>query len=394
MIIFANQNGFEMKKLIVPVLSFLAVIAVSCKGGMTDNKDLLEFVRQTVKDSTGTFSLIKGYHETGPSGTIAIIGEPEKSILLAERFVSSDRFDNIDGRVSQDGLPDFSGETFDVILDAFNDPYEHFVGSDTDSLREAVLRNVISAVDTSCYITPFNKDAKLRKSSSKIFVLASSLNSLYGQQDVDTLFKMAGRKAKVISPVYAACESIGVKDPVNVVVWTDNDIAQSFVYQKVLGSRLAKGSKVSVIVPEPLGDVSSRLRSLLAKYLTEGKDPLSVLILDDYGVDIDALYLSVESIRKEFTEEDYNINKLISKNFRIIDPIDALTESCYRMMRKENRFTHNIAYPKARFFQTEESESGDPVLIGLSDRYMSAEIGQFIDINTVAIKPFYVSEHN
>ena len=49
------------------------------------------------------------------------------------------------------------------------------------------------------------------------------------------------------------------------------------------------------------------------------------------------------------------------------------------------RFTHNIAYPKARFFQTEESESGDPVLIGLSDRYMSAEIGQFIDVNTVAI---------
>lgn len=383
-----------MKKLIIPLLAILSFAAMSCKRGNTDDKDLLEFVRQTVKDSTGTFSLIKGYHDIGSLGTIAIIGEPEKSILLAERFVSSDKFDNIDGKVAKDGLPDFSGESFDVILDAYNDPYEHFIASDTDSLREAILRNVIAAVDTACYITPFNKDAKLRKSSSKIFVLSSSLNSLYGQQDVDTLFKMAGKKAKVISPVFAACEAIGNKEPANVVVWADNDVAQSFVYQKVLGSRLAKGSKVSVIVPEPLGDVSSRLRSLLAKYITEGKDPLSVLILDDYGVDIDALYLSVESIRKELTEEDYNINKLLSKNFRIIDPIDALTESCYRMMRKENRFTHNIAYPKARFFQTEESESGDPVLIGLSDRYMSAEIGQFIDVNTVAIKPFYVSEHN
>ena len=383
-----------MKKLIIPLLSFLAVMAVSCRGGMTNNKDLLEFVRQTVKDSTGTFSLIKGYHETGSAGTIAIIGEPEKSILLAERFVSSDQFDNIDGRAAKDGLPDFSGETFDVIMDAFNDPYEHFIASDTDSLREAVVRNVISAVDTSCLITPFNTDAKLRKSSSKIFVLASSLNSFYGQQDIDTLFSMAGRKAKIISPVYAAGEAIGSKDPVNVVVWTDNDVANSFVYQKVLSSILAKGSKVSVIVPEPLGDISVRLRSLMAKYITQGKDPISVLILDDYGVDIDALYLSVESIRKELTEEDYNINKLISKNFRIIDPIDALTESCFRMMRKENRFTHNIAYPRARFFQTEESEAGNPVLIGLSDRYMSAEIGQFIDVNTVAIKPFYVSERN
>ena len=224
MIIFANQNLFEMKKLIIPLLAILSFAAMSCKRGNTDDKDLLEFVRQTVKDSTGTFSLIKGYHDIGSLGTIAIIGEPEKSILLAERFVSSDKFDNIDGKVAKDGLPDFSGESFDVILDAYNDPYEHFIASDTDSLREAILRNVIAAVDTACYITPFNKDAKLRKSSSKIFVLSSSLNSLYGQQDVDTLFKMAGKKAKVISPVFAASEAIGNKEPANVTCHRGSEV--------------------------------------------------------------------------------------------------------------------------------------------------------------------------
>ena len=60
--------------------------------------------------------------------------------------------------------------------------------------------------------------------------------------------------------------------------------------------------------------------------------------------------------------------------------------------QRENRFTHDIAYPRARFYQTEESENGDPVMIELSDRYLASEIDSFMDVNTLTTKAFYVQD--
>lgn len=120
--------------------------------------------------------------------------------------------------------------------------------------------------------------------------------------------------------------------------------------------------------------------------------PVDALILDDFGVDTGFLTEELGRIRQKGTDEDIVLSKVVAPDMEIIDPLDETTEACYRLLRRENRFTHNIAYPKARFYEVEESISGYPVLTGVSNRYMASEIGDFVDVNTVAIRPFYVSE--
>lgn len=378
--------------LFIPVVLLPAL--VSCRQAETAGRETIPFVKQVAADSAGTFSIVKSYRESGSRGSIAVIGEPESTLLLTERFLTTDCFDNIDGRRLPDGLPDFSGEVFDMMMDRMYEPYEHFVGSDLDSLREMTVRYALAAVDTVCLSSPFNPDLKLRKSSAKVLVLTSSLCSEYGQFDVDTLFQMAGKRISLVDPVramFAAASEkrVGVQ---HFGVWASRDVIDAGTYQAVFSRRYHDGSTLSAFCPVAEGDLAARFRDFLRQYREGAAGPLTVLLLDDYGVDPSFIDREVERIRSQMTEEDVILGRIISPDFRCIEPMAAITSACYRILRRDNRFTHDIAYPKARFYQTEEAENGDPVMIELSDRYMASEIDSFMDVNTLTTKAFYVQD--
>ena len=113
-----------MKKHLFVPLALLAI--VSCKEVKLQPRPALPLVHVLAADSTGTARLVAQSGTRGGEGSIAIIGDPEAAILLARRFQGSDRVDNIDGRPQRDSLPDFAGETFDVVMDAGNAPYDRF----------------------------------------------------------------------------------------------------------------------------------------------------------------------------------------------------------------------------------------------------------------------------
>ena len=382
-----------MKKVLYFSVLFLPAL-IGCRQGETAGRETIPFVKQVAADSAGTFSIVKSYRESGSRGSIAVIGEPESTLLLTERFLTCDVFDNIDGRRKSDGLPDFSGEVFDMLMDRMYEPYEHFVGSDLDSLREMTVRYALAAVDTTCLSSPFNPDLKLRKNSAKILVLTSSLQSEYGQFDVDTLFRMAGKRVALVDPVRAMFDaaSDGNRGVQHFGVWAGKDVIAGGTYQAVFGRRFRDGSTLSAFCPAPEGDLGVRFRDFLRQYREGGAGPLSVLLLDDYGVDTEFIEREVGRIRELMTEEDVALNRIIAPDFRCVEPMGAITAACYRILRHDNRFTHDIAYPKARFYQTEESENGDPVMIELSDRYLASEIDCFMDVNALTTKTFYVQD--
>ena len=100
----------------------LLVAALSCRRPVSDRRDTIPLVKQLAVDTTGAFSLVQSYRNAGKTGSIAIIGEPGPCMLLAERFLTVDAVDNIDGKAAKDRLPDFAGEVFDIILDVYNAP--------------------------------------------------------------------------------------------------------------------------------------------------------------------------------------------------------------------------------------------------------------------------------
>ena len=205
-------------KHIIPVLALLAAL-VSCNERPTVLRDTIPYVKQLAVDTTGSFRLIHAYRTAGTKGSIAVIGEPDAAARLASVLKEADLVDNINGRPVPDRLPDFAGEAFDIILDEYNDPYLRMAGSSPDSLREVAVHNAVIAVDSVAYSNALDPRSRLSKTRAKVFVLANSLLAGYGQFDIDTLFKMAGRVPVVLTSVEATLQEAARSGYKSVAVW-------------------------------------------------------------------------------------------------------------------------------------------------------------------------------
>lgn len=356
-----------MKKLVLPIAALLA--AVSCNDRAPVVRDTIPYVKQLAVDTAGTFSLVKLYRTDGAKGSIAIIGEPEDCLLLSQAFLTVDEVDNIDGKAMPDRLPDFSGETFDVLLDDYNAPYLRLVSASPDTLREVAVRNVVSVLDTAAYSNASDRSSRLRKSGSKVFVLASSILSGYGRFDIDTLFKMAGREALVLSPAEALVGSAVRSGMKHVAVWAPAEAGEAYV------STPAEDLDITLVTPEGT-DIRTAFRNLLRQYRQlKPNTVLDAVLLDSFTVNMDDLLAELEHIHRQITEEDMYFDSVLAANFRFIEPKSSLTEACYRLLREMNLFTHNIAYPSARYYQTEESMDGDYLPVEVSLDYLARRFG-------------------
>lgn len=358
----------HMNKLL-PIL-VLVLAAVACHERKEVVRDTIPYVKQMAEDSTGTFSLVKAYRNAGTRGSIAVIGEPEACLQLAEQFLTVDDVDNIDGKAPIDRLPDFAGETFDILMDLYNAPYLRMAAACPDSLREVAVRNAVMAVDTVGYSYALDPSSRLPKMRAKVFVLASSLLAGYGQFDVDTLFKMAGREALIVTPVDAmlsAAERAGCK---SVAVWAPAEARAAY---EETASLLFPDITVTVVPASGNLPVRQAFREMLRDYRNlHPSGILDAVLLDSFEADPDELIAEQEHIHRQITEEDMAFDRILAPVFRFIEPRKSLTEACYRLLRERNLFTHDIAYPAARYYQTEENRDGEFVLVQVSPDYLSS----------------------
>jgi hypothetical protein len=384
-----------MKNLYLIVTLSCTVLLLSC--GPREHRDFetIDYVRQIVADSAsaGPYRLIRALDPASPSGEIAVLGEPEVAVYLAEQFLTSDRFDNITGRPANDRLPDFAGERIGVVIDEVHAPY--LLPEDETSFRETVVRLSLSAVDTLSRLNSFNADAMTPKWPAKVLVLSSPMYNAFGYADVDTLFKMAGRRIPVVTPVESMmAKAFEHPAPIfNVGVWSDEAVIASGAYQKAFERKAAaaKGSQctLAAFCPEKQGDVGNRFLSYLNLYLHGGTSfPLSVLLLDDYGVDLARLEEQLAEIRRMDSPEMVEYCKLLAPDFRFIDVTGTVTSEVYRILRSRNLFTHDIAYPRLDAYQT--FPVGDDFAVIQSRReIVELETLAFIEENTEEVKKYY-----
>ena len=351
-----------MKKLIL-LIAVLLFAAVSCRERPAAVRDTIPYVKQLVEDTTA-FSLVQAYRAQGSRGSIAVIGEPDAALLLADAFLSADVRDNIDGKPRQDRLPDFAGECFDIIMDAYNAPYGRMAGASADSLREVAVRCAMMSLDTVSFAHALDPQSRLTKKKAKIFVLASSMLTEFGQFDIDTLLKMASREPLILNPVDAMMEEARNGNAVHVAAWAPALAAPSYA---------AAAEDLDCAVVEPAGgqDVRSALRDLLRQYRTLRPNvTLDAVLLDSFTADVEELRNEVEHIHRQITEEDMAFDRILAPHFHFIEPKSCLTEACYRLLRERNLFTHDIAYPSVRYYQTEEGTDGDFVLVEIGSGYL------------------------
>ena len=353
----------------IPFLVLLVAL-VSCREHQAVVRDTIPYVKQIAVDTTGTFALVHSYRSAGTKGSIAVIGEPGAASRLASFLLAADNVDNIDGRARPDRLPDFAGESFDIILDEYNTPYTRMAASSPDSLREVAVRNAVIAVDTVAYFNALDPKSRLKTSSAKVFVLANSLLSEYGKFDIDTLFKMAGREAIILTPVEAMLKNAADAGCKSVAVWAPAEASSAYENAAL---ELTPQMDVTVVSTTGNGLLRPAFRDMLRIYrsLKPGTN-LDAVLLDSFTADLEELDDEKEHIHRQITEEDMAFDRILMPHFRFIEPNTCLTDALYRLLREKNLFTHDIAYPTVRYYQTEENRDGEFVPVEVSAAYLSS----------------------
>ena len=351
------------------------VLVCACKPQTTPPRPAVALVEAIAADTSGVGRMVRSAGHVGAQGSVALIGDPQDGILLARRFVSTDRIDNIDGRPVRDSLPDFAGESFDVILDAYNTPYAHFFagGPDQaqrlDSLRTAAVQNAVFAWDSTCLRSASELESRLVKSRAKVLVFTSAMQAEYGLFDVDTLQQLTGGRSHLVSALNSMLEEAFEGGAKNLAVWTSRDVRVSGVWQHVFDQEDRPNATLTVITPESALDVRTEFRDVLRQYRTTGR-VLDALLIDSYALDQIPLTGEIAMIRRAGTDEDAALDKMLAPGFRVLDAGSSVVRSTYSLLRRENLFTHRIARPYARYYETAESPDGSPVLVEVGASYV------------------------
>lgn len=364
----------DMKKSVILALAVLALIS-SCRTKTLPPRPTIPLVESIVRDTSGLAAIVARAGNTF-SGSIAIIGEPVDAVTLSRLFVSIDAMDNIDGRAVRDSLPDFAGEQLDVIMDVANAPYKHYLDSGIDSLREAAVLGAMFAWDSTCLKSSSSR-LSLDKSRAKIVVFCSPLHRAHGLFDVDTLQQLCGGRSRIFTPVEVTLADAVDAGAENIAVWATREVSASGAYQTAFHEAGLPGT-VTCITPDSALDSRTQLRSLLRQYLSTG-NRLDAIVLSDYGTDTAPLDSEISLIRRGGTEEDMAFARMLSPGFVIIAPGRSLTASVYAYMRENNLFTHRIARPLARWFETAENDIGEPSIVEVGSSYVHSAYVQDFD---------------
>ena len=336
----------------------LLILSCACRQTETYQRPTIPFVHSVL---SGSFAyeraVVTDFSLSASEGALFLIGDQERCARLSESLVRSDRFDNVDGRDQQDGLPDFAGETICSIYDVANTPYRGYIGADNEEfLRELAVRGVLSAMDTLCFVSPYDRSGMGEKPVAKLVVLTSSYMAAFGQFDADTLLRALDCPLPVIAPVSSMLDEVfaSEKTPAMIGFLAPKADIASGIYSALVQQKARSAGRPTpecvVFAPEAGEDP---FQSFLDSYISAGYgQPLDVLIVDDLDVDMARLEESRGRVTSVMNEETLTYGKALAPDFRVLDVRSTLTSTCYRILRERNLFTHNIARPKTRAYMT------------------------------------------
>lgn len=343
------------------ITASLAVLFLAgCNDAVDTGRATVPYVEDILSEETEGLSLLSSFDPRESRGTIALVGPEDTS--LVNRFLKVDDVDNIDGRPNPDLLPDFAGEQIDIINDKANAPYVALLKNDSVKFRTVAVRNLMAAIDTAYSIGAFDDEKLQTKLPAKVVVYTSPLNAEIGAFDVDTLCRASGCSIPVVFPsrlVFGQQLDRGIEH-LHIAVVTDSLTAASGVYSRVFDdvskSKGILGTGCIAVKVDSLDNINTVLSDYKA---AGGNMPLSALVIDSREVDIDALRVSLDFVMTHQSETNLNSRKLITKDFVIVDMNKAVTDECYRILRSNNIFTHNISYPVSRNYVTVKSTNSD-----------------------------------
>ena len=373
-----------MKKRVIPIIIVVVLLALAAlwyfvwrdKGTVTVAEPPVEYVSDIIQNSySPEHRLVSGYEATDASKAIFVFGSRSRTQAVAKVLTECDAYDNVDGSANPDGLKDFAGETICTVAN-FSNFGEMVNDGRLEDLRELTARNVLAAMDTLCYVSPYDRSGMGKKPLAKLIILGSACMTQYGHYDIDSLFNALNCNLPVISPMDLIVEEAVAtnkgKDVLAVGVLAGN--APVDLYGRYIRTKAAKAGIDSVLcVGFKVPEGEDPLLSFLDRYSELGiSRPLDAILVDDLGVDLSIFNESLSRITSVMNAESLTYGNLISPNFKIIDSRSRICKAAYSILRKGNLFTHYIAQPRQRDYMLLQKEGPDNelMLLQYNERYI------------------------
>ena len=377
-------------------------LMVSCRESGAPSRPLPAYVKSLVSDTLSEgFRPFSDYDPRDHDRDIAIIGSLERVAFLTEAMMGADLFDNIDGRLYGDGLPDFAGETLAPVFDLASDAYPAVV-RDSGALKmsDVTVRNLVMALDTLAFSNNYDWEHRISKRRAKVVILASPEMSAYAMQDIDTLRTIAGKDIPVISVVDAMLDEAFAKNPAakTFCVFTPDSTTLP-LYEACLKRYAASHSLEGVTMTAACCPADSSADFLLSfldirKAAGASSPAVDVLLLDDFSLDQGEVSTTLEAVLNPYSEETLAYNKLITGKFCIVSASTAVSRECYTILRSRNLFTHNIAWPKSVCYVTSTlgNAASQFTLLPFSFHYLKPEESVFLMANSPKTMEAYVQD--
>ena len=337
----------------IPAFLFLLLASVSCNIKADGGAALHPYVKEILQDREGTVCrMLEASSTLDPGGAIYLFGCDRSVLNMAEFLSTCDLYDNVDGTMRPDGLPDFAGETISCVLDTtgFTSSLaaRAMSGGDDADFRERILREVVSAIDTVCHITPYDVIGVGNKEPAKVLILADPQYSAFAAHDIDTLLASTGSGISLIA------SSKEMLDVINAAYGPDASFGviteEGFAVPALYGGALVR-------VPYPVSD--SLLVDFLDAYVAAGRDEvLDAIAVDNSSLVVSELKNRLADIISVMNEQSVRYGRLISKDFRFVSAREAAMSRCYEILRTGNLFTHNIAKPQINVYYTSSEPDG------------------------------------
>lgn len=341
-----------MRRVLYTCLSIL-LLAASCVRQEHTGRDTIALVKSIAADNTSPDRImLEGFSKPSSAGNIFVLGASRECALIGRTFVECDIFDNVRARSYSDGLKDFAGETFALVDDVTYTPYSEFVDAYTeDALRELSVRLTLSLLRDKCNMSIYDIEGNAAKAPAKMIILADPWMQRCGKFDVDTLFSLTSCKVPVISPQDLLLDAAfaGEKKYFNVGLMCDSLNHKSGIYGSIFKEKTTQHKIMGARYFEAPSSQSEtgRLESFLDSYIESGRtEPLDVLLVDDWSVDLGQMREALSNIRDFSKEESMRYGKCISPDFVILGSSELTMKECYLLLRKLSLFTHRIALPQ------------------------------------------------
>ncbi len=342
-----------MKKIFLLFIFIFSTLLLSCDQEVALKPTLL-VSQKALNDSTSIYYAdFSAYNTERATLDIGIVSSDENGAFFLDYLIGSDNYNNITGRYENDNIPDFAGESFQLISDMAHSPYFEYISYNKRVLlREQVIKNALFLMEDNYHHLASDRLALGEKKPVKMILLACELSSIYALNDLQDFVDASGTNVEIISVLDEGIKAVAKTtkfDQMNTIVYAAPlELTSSADFKNYINKALSKSlptTPTDVQFYTVDDNIAYSILSLVEEHrVSANPNPINSIVLtgSKYIPELDSLNAIIQEL-KSFTRNGEPIyRKCISNNFSFIIPEEHAATEAYSRLRKDKLLKFSI----------------------------------------------------